>query len=225
MIAAVTLPLRALSFALGGAILAYLWFRVGAWLPLVVLAVAVLGGWVLSLLGKSRLPDHPIAALRWFEWRALSIGVIAAVAAGIAIVVGVEITVASAPEGEDAVVAAQAEQLKAVVAAVSAALAALVTGLATKPEDLDSAVGAYVKDAFAAAYDVRREPGAAGQARPVFASAGAWRSDGKILFPSGSDALDAVGSTYAWPDWLKENRTARAEAIAQYLAENPPRND
>lgn len=221
---AFALPIRALSFALGGAVLAYLWYRVGPWLPLTTFVAAATGGWAIGRVAKSRLPEDPVGALRWFERTAVSIGVIAAVAAGLAIVIGVEIAVAAPGEGEDPVVAAQQTQLKAVVAAVSAALAALVTGLASKPEDLDGLIGDAVQKAFTKAYDARRDLADPAGARLVFATSGAWRDGDRILFPSGSDALDAVGSKYAWPDWSKENRTARAEAIAQYLADNPPRN-
>jgi hypothetical protein len=92
MLSGLLVPLRALVVAILGAGIAWGWYTGHRWLsfvaPLVVLAIGLL----ISEFGVAKLPEDPVTAARLMPWRILVPAVIAAGAAGIAIIVAAELT-------------------------------------------------------------------------------------------------------------------------------------
>lgn len=209
MISIVGTPLRTLTFGLAGAALALFWYKFHPALPTIIVAVVFIAGMFVQKIGEDALPDDPVRAVRWLEWRELSISIMTAALAALAIVVAVEVVSAGKAEGDAPDVAAQKEALKEIVSAVSAALVAFLAAISVKPEDVDKAVGNHIRSQFHASYGMigQQDDGAKpGQ-----------RKRRRILLPQGSRGLDAVYSEYAWPDWSRESRRKRAEELALEL--------
>jgi hypothetical protein len=212
-------PIRALVFALSGAVLAWLWYNVNVLIPIAAVVFVWIVGVLMEKYGVSRLPDHPVQALRWLEYRVIAIAALTAAAAAVAIVLGVEVAAPGKAEGDAAEIAAQKEAIKAIVSSVGAALAAFVAALAIKAEDADEDIGSRVQGYFFAAYgeDETSPP------RHVFTSRPR-RENGRILLPRESPGLLAVYDDHYrnLTDWTRKNRVKRAEIVEKYLKQSPP---
>lgn len=211
MISIVGTPLRTLTFGLAGAALAVLWYKIHPALPAILVAVVLFAGVLVQKIGEDALPEDPVRAVRWLEWRELSISIMTAALAALAIIVAVEVVSAGKAEGDAPDIAAQKEALKEIVSAVSAALVAFLAAMSVKPEDVDKAVGDHIRSQFHASYGmIGQQEDAAKQGQ---------QTRRRILLPQHSEGLDAVYSEYAWPDWSRENRRERAKALAVELQE------
>jgi len=167
------------------------------WIPLAVLAVLFVCGLVASAYGRSKLPKYPVTATRFMESRILVPYTFASLASAIAIILAVSFT-PPADESWDV-------ETQKLAAATAAALTAFLTaGFIKSVDDADTAfVGAYVKEAFQAAY-----------------KRGEKRQEGKVqYFPAGSD-----GERYVYSDpykdiegWGHKARLARASGVSGEL--------
>lgn len=140
----ISTPLRTLVFALAGAGLAWLWYNAARWTPLAAVIAVWVGAWAVQHYGLRRLPRDPETAVTWLECRVLAVAAATAALAAGAIIVAVEIAAPSSAE----------PAAKEIVTTVATALVAFVTSVAIKEDDVDSAIGDFIKDRFEAAYPV-----------------------------------------------------------------------
>lgn len=197
----VATPLRSLAFALGGAALAWAWFSIGPFLPILL----VFGVWGITIAGQayasSLITTNPVRALAWFEWRLLGIVVVSAGAAALVIIVTVWFTLDDNQKKE------LATSTQQVIAAVGAALTAFIGAVSVTGESADSSVGDLVKTKFRNKFTVG-EPAGAGQVRIDTGTEAGKRAD-RALYSS---------KDYGWTDWSRENRRLRAEALGKYVS-------
>lgn len=106
MISMVGTPLRTLTFGLSGAALAFFWYKFHPALPTIIVAVVFIAGVLVQKIGEDALPNDPVRAVRWLEWRELSISIMTAGLAALAIVIAVEVVSAGKADGDAPDVAA-----------------------------------------------------------------------------------------------------------------------
>lgn len=199
-------PLRTLLFALGGVVLAWLWFTWSPWAPIIIVGAAWAGNIGLQHWAENHITTHPMRALALLEWRLLSI---AAVSAGMAaIVIVLAVTVAGGQE------ATSDPQSKELIGAVGAALSAFVAAVGISAEDSDERVGNMVRDTF----------------RARFVTDGQAASDQMNIDSSteeGAKADRALNSShdYGWKDWSRATRRERVAAVDAYLKASGTRGE
>lgn len=81
--------LPGLVVAAGGAGLAWLGYRVWAWLPVVIVAVVALAGYLFHRVGRGRLATAPVRGAQLMQWRFLMPLALGAGAAGLLIALAV----------------------------------------------------------------------------------------------------------------------------------------
>lgn len=127
-----------------GVLLAYLWFNMPEirWLPIAVVVVLAVLGWLFRRYGKSRIRTNPIGSIVFLEAWALTVLALGAAGAAVAIVLAVFLSDLT-PDGTPS---ATKELLSAAVAAVTAFSAAvLIKGLDDFGEELGKTIaGAFV---------------------------------------------------------------------------------
>lgn len=187
-------PLRALVFSAGGAALAWLWFNVAWWLPLILVAAVVGASLGLQAYGKSLVPTDPAKALDYLESRAFGIAATTAAFGAVGIVVAVALTT---PDS-------MAESTKQVISTLSAAVVAFLAGVSISADEGDEEVGEYVKEQFQAVY-VRKGPKATPRQVQLVPHSAAHRAI--------HTSLD-----FGLTDWGKANRRKRIE----YLVKGKP---
>lgn len=111
-----------LGVALAGAGLATLWYYVNWWIPLLLVLIGCLAGWLLFRRGLKKVVQKPIAALRLMEVRILLPASLAA--AGAALVILVEVWLQTQDGWSD--------ERKQIVTALSAALTTFIGALLVK---------------------------------------------------------------------------------------------
>jgi hypothetical protein len=205
-------PLLALVFALGGAGLAWLWFK-GLGVVAIALVLALVSvGWALGALARAALPDEPVRAVRLMDGQVIAIAGTTAGAAALAIILGVTIVAPEAAADAPAEVKQAASELKAVLTAIATALAAFITSLALKAENIDSTIGDRVKAMFYDAYPGENPATSAIPPQPVDPRR-------RRVLPAQSRAEQAVYSDGAIPDWSRENRLLRATRLQKEIDE------
>ncbi|MER6628984.1 hypothetical protein ABT301_12165 [Streptomyces sp. NPDC000987] len=102
--------------------LAFFWFYVSVWSPVLLAAVVGLLGWGLFRVGRSKVSENPVKALRLMEWRILLPGSLAAAASAAIILVEFYL---QAKEG-------WSDQDKRIVAAFSTAITTCLGALFVK---------------------------------------------------------------------------------------------
>jgi hypothetical protein len=168
MLGGLLVPLRALVVALAGAGIAWIWYEEPRWVGSIdqgwfafipPIAVAVFLGFIPSWLGGRLLPEHPVWAVRLLPTRVFFPIGIAALAAGIAIIITVELTL---PEGT-------ATDTKETVGALATGVTAFLTSafIDWTSDGTDTRVADYVHAKFQAAYTGYFRPGTVGE-RLVF---------------------------------------------------------
>lgn len=135
-------PLRSLTFALGGAALAWAWFGLHPAVPIVVVALAWGTTVAIQTYAESRITDEPMQALRLLEWRLLGIVIVSAGAAALVIIVTVWFTL---DDRETKKLATSTQQL---LAAVSAAPTAFIAAVSVSAESADGNIGDLIKTKF-----------------------------------------------------------------------------
>jgi len=131
-----------LVVALLGALGAWIWYTQSRWWLLGYLALLI-AGWAAERIGRRRLPDHPLAALRALEgWILLPVGIAAALSA-LAIIIGVALAAGTtAPEWT-----------KQTLGAVSGAITVFFSMLVLKRfSDGDDVSAGRIKGIFEAKY-------------------------------------------------------------------------
>jgi hypothetical protein len=141
---AIVVATRSVIVALAGVGIAWGWFTGRQpWVVLgAVAAIAIAGG--LDQAGREALPKHPERAVRLLEWWLLYPMVLAAIGAGVVIVVAVALTVPkdAPPQTE--------ELLSALSTGITAFIAAVVISW-TEDKD-DSRLADHIQEAFEAKY-------------------------------------------------------------------------
>ncbi len=135
-------PLTALLLGGGGALLAWLWYSVAPWAPIVVVGGLTVTAVVVQKVGERTVAANPKRGLALMETRVFSIGALTALAGAVAIVVAVQL---AAPEGAT-------ESTKQILTTLSTALVGFVSALVISADDVDNAVGDYVKSHFQRVY-------------------------------------------------------------------------
>ena len=192
----IIVPLRALLVGAAGAAIAWGWYNDYEWLSFVAPLAVLLFGLGVSEIGVRGLPKRPVRAIRLMPWRALVPMAIAAVAAGIVIIVTVELTL---PD-ETASGAPTPSDLKEVVAALSAAITAFLGAafIDWSGDSNDSRLADWIRSTFHDRY--------------------------KNVFKSGSKGEQLVYSSYVGGGWGASERTERAELI-EAAYKGPDRRD
>lgn len=186
-------PVRALLVALVGALLAYLWYEDQRFWAIVIGIAACLVGVVLDGIGKSFLPQHPVAAVWLLEGWVLTPAALAAIAGASVVLITVALTL---PEDTPT-------STTKTIAALSTGLTGFITAvfISWAGDEKNSKIADHIKRAFAAKYD--RPPGepASHHFRPG--------SDGEQWVYS-----DEVGGIEGWGHHA---RVTRAKGIAHEL--------
>lgn len=112
----------AMCVALAGAGMAFLWFYVAWWIPVVVVVLVATAGLILRQSGPGRVAIAPRTAMRLMEWQILLPGSLAA--AGAAAIVVIEIYLQTEESWSD--------EAKGIVTALSAAITAAIGALLVK---------------------------------------------------------------------------------------------
>lgn len=193
-------PLRALAFALGGALLAWTWFNLGPWVPILIVSIVWLLTGALQAYASSQIPTKPLRALKLMEWRLLGIVVVSAAAAALVIVLAVAFTLTD--QQEEAISVANRE----VISAVGAALAAFIGAMSISAEAADEHIGDLVKSTFRQKFVTDANP-APGQGRIATNTEAGIKADRAL-----NSSMD-----YGWTDWSRDTRRERVEAIDAYI--------
>jgi hypothetical protein len=173
IIPSIIVPLRALLVGAAGAAIAWGWYDGKEWLSFLAPVVVILIGEVISEAGVRGLPSDPVWAVRLMPWRVLVPMALAAAAAGLVIIVTVEValpdkTSAGAPTPDD---------LKEIVAALSAAVTAFLGAafIDWTGDGNDSRVSDWIRSVFLEKYSGVFKPGSQGE-QLVFSSyvGGGW---------------------------------------------------
>lgn len=184
-------PLRALVFSAGGAALAWLWFNVGWWAPLIAVALVVGASLALQEAGKRLVPVDPERALSYLESRAVGIAAITAAFGAAGIVCTVALTT------PDTMVTSTKE----IISTLSAAIVAFLSGVAIPSDEADEEIGEHVRELFQSVY-VRQSD------KPT---------PGKVQLITGSTAHRAIQSSldFGLNDWSRANRRKRIELLVK----------
>jgi hypothetical protein len=179
--------------ALGGVLVAVLWFISGPWLviaPLIGLAVL---GYGCDAYARGRLlPEHPVTALRLMEYWVLLPGTLAALVSGLLIVLGV---------WWEPIEKATVEEKKLLAALVGAVSTFLTTAFVKAAEESDAKwVGEHVRKTFHLRYR-RDAPATAHEPGICYFEAG---SPGERWVYS-----DAYGGVSGWGWSARHTRAAR----------------
>ncbi|MFF4567185.1 hypothetical protein [Streptomyces sp. NPDC001435] len=129
-----------LVVAVAGVILSIFWFYVSMWSPIVLAAMVGFLGWVLFEVGRSKVREDPMRALRLMEWRLLLPGSLAA--AGSAAIIIVEFHFQAK--------AGWSDQDKGVVAAFTTAITTCLGALFVKGAETydESWISRQIRDCF-----------------------------------------------------------------------------
>jgi hypothetical protein len=187
-------PAQALSVALAGVGVAWLFLN-GHWLiSAVAVAVAVVVGIALDALGKAQLPGRPVAAVYLLQGWLLIPLAIAVIASAGAIVTAVELTL---PEGTGT-------ETKELVAALSTGIVTFLTAgfISWVGDEKNSQLADHVKDAFEAKYT-----------RPGKTKAGAH----EFAAESAGDLWVHAGEVQGIEGWGWDARLKRAHGIEAAL--------
>lgn len=210
-------PLLPLMYALGAGILSFLWYAGQGLAAVIIVLLGLLVGALTQAGAKRLLPMRPLAALKLFNARPILYGALAAALAAGAFIIGIELVVEGASETDATEVARTKEAFKEIAQTLAAAIGAYLTGLAVAAEDVDAAVGEYVRDEFRKAYTVR-EVNSAGSMLdlPLMRD----EANGAVVVPNGSYAYLALYTEgpAGFDDWLKDGRLKRAQELEKWLA-------
>lgn len=151
MVGPIRTPLLTAIYALIGAGAAALWVAVPfGWLAvLIVTGIAVGVAVRLERSADSKVTSQPTAARQYYEAKAVVIGLVSALAGGLAVL----ITIWAATWFAD--VPTDQEKL---IAAVSAALTSLISGVFVSVKETDEAVGNHVRNEFRERWKSRNLP-------------------------------------------------------------------
>jgi hypothetical protein len=187
-------PLRALVVAALGAGIAWGWYSGHRWVSFVAPLVVGVVAWLVSEYGVSRLTGDPVGAVWLMPWRILVPAVIAAAAAGVAIIVTVELTL---PD-KTASGAPTPTSTKEIVTALSTAITAFLSAafIDWTGDGDDSRLADWIRDTFQEKYE--------------------------NVFASGTTGANLVYSSYVGGGWGAAARKKRAEGIAQELQKQNP---
>jgi hypothetical protein len=184
-------PVRALIIGALGAGIAWSWYNGQRWLSFVAPVAVAAVGLSVSALGVSRLPRDPVTAVRLMPWRVLVPSVVAAAAAGLVIIVTVELTL---PE-KTAAGAPTPTDLKEVVTALSSAITAFLGAafIDWAGDGKDSRLADWISSTFRKKY--------------------------KGVFPPDTDGANFVYSSYTVDGWGPAARMTRAKGIVAALSQ------
>jgi hypothetical protein len=195
MLSGLIVPFRAFLVAAVGAAIAWGWYDDREWLSVIAPLVVVGGAYAVSEYGVRRVQEDPVLAVRLMPWRILVPGVIAAVAAGVAIIVTVELTIPESPEGAPPTPTDYKEIVGALSTAITAFLSAAFIDWTGDGED--SRVADWIETTFHEKY--------------------------KNVFQSGSRGELLVYSSYVIDGWAGPARRKRAKGIAEALQDKNQR--
>lgn len=191
-------PIRALIVGALGAGIAWCWYNDHRAFAVITPLGVVLVGFLISELGVRRLPEHPVAAVHLMPWRILIPSAVAAAAAGLVIIVTVELTVPDkTPAGN-----VTPTDVKEIVGALSTAITAFLGAafIDWAADGKDSRVADWIRDVFYAKYDG--------------------------YFKKNSEGEEAVFTNIDIDGWGPSARMKRAQAIVVALPNdkepNPP---
>lgn len=188
-------PLRSLGFAAGGAAIAWAWFTLGWWPPVLVVAALFAVAVAVQKRGERLVATAPARALQLMETRIVAVAVLTAASGALALVVTVALV---APAGA-------AKSTEELLGAVTAAIVAFLSSLFVSADDADDQVGEYIRVRFQSVY-VGSGPRAA--------------QPGQVVLRRGSVAHRAVMTSldYGLVDWSRKNRRRRIDYLVKGIA-------
>ncbi|MCW2805972.1 MAG: hypothetical protein QOF52_333 [Propionibacteriaceae bacterium] len=193
MIDALRIPVLTAIYSLIGVGLAALWYsgmrEVALGLGVAALIVAV----VLGVVADRLITSKPKISLFLYEYRALAIGILSAVASCFTVLITIYFTE----------LAGSLDPQKTLLSTLSSSLTALIAGLFVSAKDTDEVLGKFIASKF--------------QAR--FRAEGETLSEGQVALPPDSDALRAVFAAYSygWTDWSRDIRHERIGYLHSFL--------
>lgn len=147
-------PLTALAYAMGAVGLSLLWYTGQATTAILLVLVVVVLSYASQVMGRNKLPNDPVAAVKFFNLRPFLIGAITASGAALAFIIGIEWAVEGASQTDTGQVKQTKEAFKEIAQTLTAAVGAYITALTVQAADVDAAVGKYVKEQFYRVYSV-----------------------------------------------------------------------
>jgi hypothetical protein len=189
ILSGIAVPFRALVVAAVGAAIGWAWYGGHRWAAFIAPLVVALVAYAVSALGVLRLPNDPVNAVRLMPWRIVVPAVVAAAAAGVAIIVTVELTL---PDNTAAGTPTPTD-LKEIVSALSTAITAFLSAafIDWTGDSGDSRLADWIGTTFEDKYEG--------------------------VFKKGSEGERLVFSAYVDGGWSRAGRHKRAEAIKTAL--------